>query len=116
MGFQDKINAEPLGRTWRSGSDELIGVGRCLMGPIARLPNPHYPRATTYATPTPEAIREAEANSEQPTMDIVQALFEFDDDRQLWRCTLGACCGKFPRSRSSWSSDQASCTPPQLPT
>ena len=116
MGFQYEINAKPVGGTWRNASGTLIGVGRCLMGPIRGLANPHYPRATTYATPTPEAIREAEANNEQPTMDIVHALFESDDDGQHWKCALGAWCGKFPRNRSSYMSDQASCTPSQLPT
>jgi hypothetical protein len=114
MSFQNELNRDTPGRTWVSHGAKM-GVGRCVMGPLRDVPNPRYPQVTTYAQPTQQAIDEARADGEEPMMDIINAMYEYDADLSVWKCRLGGTCGRFPRTRSSYSFDQMSCQTPNLP-
>lgn len=115
MSFQDDLNNDTAGRTWYNPSGKLMGIGRCLMGPLRDIPNPNYPRATTYGRPTQQAIDAAYLNGEREDMDIVNGLYKYDEQSAVWKCTLGRFCGRFPQANGPFEFDQMSCQSHNLP-
>ena len=115
MGLQDELNRDTPGRTWEDGEGVRMGVGKCLMGPLHNIRNPRYPVSKTYLRVREEDIAQARAKGEYPRMEIVNALYEFNEHKGIWRCTFGADCGRFPVSaHGPFASNQMCCQCPEL--